>query len=187
MEFQTLDLPDLLHIRPSRHGDERGYFSEIYRQDAFAAHAGNVSFVQENQSFSQRPGTIRGLHFQTAPYAQGKLVRCLAGAIWDVAVDLRHGSPTFGQWASVELSAAEGNQLWIPEGFAHGFCTLETDTVVCYKVTSYYSPECDRGVIWNDSTLGLEWPGIADPTSLSNKDRVQPTLADLPIYFKYEA
>lgn len=183
MEFQTYDIPDLLHIQPRKHGDERGYFVEIFRQDVFSDHAGAVEFVQENQSLSQKVGTIRGLHFQINPYAQGKLVRCLAGAIFDVAVDLRHGSPSFGRWVAEELTAQAGNQLWIPAGFAHGFCTLEPETVVCYKVTNYYSPECDRGMLWNDPAIGIEWPDIADPGTLSAKDRIQPSLADLTEYF----
>ncbi|MBC2661979.1 dTDP-4-dehydrorhamnose 3,5-epimerase [Novosphingobium flavum] len=187
MEFQTFDIPDLLHIQPRKHGDERGYFAEIFRQDAFSAHAGPIEFVQENQSLSQKVGTVRGLHFQIDPFAQGKLVRCLAGAIRDVAVDLRHGSPTFGRWVAVDLTAAACNQLWIPAGFAHGFCTLEPDTVVCYKVTNYYSLECDRGVRWDDPAIGVEWLGIADPSTLSAKDRVQPTLAELPAHFHYKA
>lgn len=187
MDFQTFDIPDLLHIQPRKHGDERGYFAEIFRQDAFSSHAGPTEFVQENQSLSQKVGTVRGLHFQTDPYAQGKLVRCLAGAICDVAVDLRLGSPTFGKWVAVDLTAAACNQLWVPAGFAHGFCTLEPDTVVCYKVTNYYSPECDRGVRWDDPAIGVEWPALADPDTLSAKDRVQPALGELPTHFVYKA
>jgi dTDP-4-dehydrorhamnose 3,5-epimerase len=186
MELRPLALSEVVEIHPSRHSDERGYFSEIFRQDWFCTHVANVDFVQENQSLSAKAGTIRGLHFQTPPCAQGKLVRCLAGAIFDVAVDLRAGSPCYGQWAATRLTTEKGNQLWVPEGFAHGFCTLEPDTVVCYKVTAYYSPEHDEGVAWDDKDIGVEWPNIADPTSLSAKDQVQPRLADLPACFPFE-
>lgn len=183
LNFQSFDIPDLLEITPRRHGDERGYFAEVFRQRDFDGHAGATVFVQENESLSARVGTIRGLHFQTDPHAQGKLVRCTAGAIFDVAVDLRHGSPTYGKWAAVELSPAKGNLFWIPAGFAHGFCTLEPDTVVNYKVTSYYAPECDKGLSWDDPAIGIDWPELADPDTLSAKDRVQPLLGELPAYF----
>ena len=146
-----------------------------------------TEFVQENQSLSIRPGTVRGLHFQANPAAQGKLVRCLAGRIVDVAVDLRRGSPTFGQWISTILSPEENNQLWVPVGFGHGFCTLEPNSVISYRVTGYYSPEHDKGVAWDDPDIAVDWPDIADPETLSAKDRVQPRLADLPPYFAAEA
>lgn len=187
MNFANTPIAGLLEITPKRHGDERGYFAEIFRQDAFDEHAGSAQFVQENESLSAKVGTIRGLHFQTAPHAQGKLVRCTAGAIFDVAVDLRDGSPTYGQWAAVELNPAKGNLFWIPPGFAHGFCTLEPDTVVNYKVTAYYSPECDKGLRWDDPALGIDWPALADPDTLSAKDRVQPLLAELPAAFSMPA
>lgn len=183
MQFNSFPISALLEICPQRHGDERGYFAEIFRQRDFDENAGPTTFVQENESLSARAGTIRGLHFQTEPYAQGKLVRCTAGAIFDVAVDLRTGSPTFGQWAAVELTPAKGNLLWIPPGFAHGFCTLEPNSVVNYKVTSYYAPECDKGVSWNDPAIGIVWPAVADSDTLSPKDRIQPLLAALPICF----
>lgn len=187
MRFREFPLSGLLEITPAKHGDDRGYFSEIFRVDKFSEHAGKIDFLQENQSFSSQAGTIRGLHFQIDPFAQGKLVRCVSGAILDVAVDLRNGSPTYGQWAGVELTAEANNQLWIPAGFAHGFCTLVPGTIVSYKVTSYYSPECDRGMLWNDPTIGIEWPAVADANTLSPKDRVQPRLADLPVCFAMEA
>ena len=183
MHFQHFPIPHLLEITPKRHGDERGYFAEVFRQDAFDEQAGPTVFVQENESLSAKVGTLRGLHFQTDPFAQGKLVRCTAGAIFDVAVDLRTGSPTFGKWAAVELSPAKGNLLWIPPGFAHGFCTLLPDSVVNYKVTAYYAPACDKGLRWDDPAIGIEWPSLADPDTLSAKDRVQPLLADLPACF----
>jgi dTDP-4-dehydrorhamnose 3,5-epimerase len=183
MEFIDFPIPGPIEIRPVRHGDDRGYFMEIFRADEFSAAAGGFGFVQENQSLSARAGTVRGLHFQTAPMAQGKLVRCVAGAIFDVAVDLRHDSPAFGKWISVELSAELGNQLWVPPGFGHGFCTLRPDSVVCYKVTAYYSPQNDRGVRWDDPAIGVEWPAVADADTLSAKDRAQPLLAELPALF----
>lgn len=185
MEFRPLDLPGIVEIIPSRHGDARGYFSEIFRADEFGDQIGAVDFVQENQSLSAMEGTIRGLHFQTHPYAQGKLVRCIVGAIFDVAVDLRQGSRSFGQWVALELTAEKGNQLWIPPGFAHGFCTLLPETIVCYKVTSFYSAEHDEGVAWDDEEIGISWPELAEPQTLSPKDRVQPKLSALPPYFKH--
>lgn len=187
IEFTKLNIADLVEITPKRHGDERGYFCELFRLSAMHEHAGTNTFVQENESLSRKPGTIRGLHFQSEPFAQGKLVRCTAGALLDVAVDLRASSPTFGQWAAVELSPENGKQLWVPAGFAHGFCTLQPDTVINYKVTAYYSAEHDKGLAWNDPAIGIVWPSIADPETLSAKDRVQPRLADLPEYFRYEA
>ena len=183
MHFQPFDIPGLIEITPTRHGDERGYFTEVFRQSLFADRAGPFTFVQENESLSARPGTIRGLHFQTEPHAQGKLVRCTAGAVFDVAVDLRRGSPTYGQWAAVELSPQRGNLLWIPPGFAHGFCTLAADSVVNYKVTAYYSAEHDKGLAWDDPALAVAWPAQANPQTLSPKDRVQPLLAELPACF----
>lgn len=185
MEFRRLELPGLVEIIPRKIGDDRGYFSEIFRQDRFRDFA-DVEFVQENQSLSVQTGTIRGLHFQTDPFAQGKLVRCLAGAIFDVAVDLRTGSPQYGKWESLELNAERGNQLWIPPGFAHGFCTLQPDSIVCYKVTAYYNHEHDRGVAWDDEDIGVIWPEAADPGTLSAKDSEQPSFASLPAHFVYE-
>lgn len=187
LNFCALDIAGLLEIIPHRHGDDRGYFAEIFRLGLFREHAGEVEFVQENESQSTQVGTVRGLHFQTEPFAQGKLVRCTAGAVFDVAVDLRARSPTFGQWAAVELTPGKGNQLWIPAGFAHGFCTLKPDTVLNYKVTATYSAEHDKGVAWNDPAIAIAWPALADPGTLSPKDRLQPLLADLPDHFRYEA
>ena len=183
MEFRTFDLSGLLEIVPRKIEDERGYFSEIFKLNRFAEHVPPVQFVQDNQSLSVRTGTIRGLHFQTHPAAQGKLVRCLAGKFVDVAVDLRHDSPTYGRWISVVLSPELNNQLWVPVGFAHGFCTLEPDTIISYRVTDYYSAENDKGVAWDDPDLGVEWPDVADRDTLSPKDRRQPSFADLPAYF----
>ena len=173
----------MLEVIPRKIEDERGYFSEIFRNDLFTAEAGEVKFVQDNQSLSVRAGTIRGLHFQTPPAAQGKLVRCLKGALFDVAVDLRTGSPTYGKWQAVVLSSETNNLLWIPEGFGHGFCTLEPETIVSYRVTSYYSAANDHGLAWDDLDVGISWPDVADRDTLSAKDAVQPTLAALPTYF----
>jgi len=183
MDIRTFEIEGPLEIIPRKIEDSRGYFSEIFRLDTFAEHAPGVEFVQDNQSLSVKSGTIRGIHFQSLPAAQGKLVRCLAGSLLDVAVDVRRDSPTFGRWISVVLSPEQNNQLWVPVGFGHAFCTLEPDSVIGYRVTSYYSPENDKGVAWDDAEIGIDWPDLADPETLSAKDRVQPRLADLPAYF----
>lgn len=183
MEFRTFDLEGPFEIVPNKIEDERGYFSEIFRLNTFHELAPGVDFVQDNQSLSVRAGTIRGLHFQTSPFAQGKLVRCLVGRLFDVAVDLRNNSPTFGQWISVILSADDNNQLWVPPGFGHGFCSLEPNCVISYRVTQYYSREHDKGVAWDDPDIGVEWPEVADRETLSVKDRQQPRLAELPPFF----
>jgi dTDP-4-dehydrorhamnose 3,5-epimerase len=186
MQIAYPAIPGLLRITPDRRGDARGYFAETFRSDMFAAEVGETVFVQDNESLSARAGTIRGLHFQTAPFAQGKLVRCVQGALLDVAVDIRHGSPTFGRWVALELSAENGHQLWLPPGFAHGFCTLQPNTMISYKVTACYSAEHDKGLAWDDPAIGVTWPDCADRETLSAKDRVQPKLADLPAYFAFE-
>jgi dTDP-4-dehydrorhamnose 3,5-epimerase len=183
MEISSVGPPGIKLLVPRHIGDERGYFAETFRADLFARHVGDFAFVQDNESHSARQGTIRGLHFQSEPFAQGKLVRCTAGALFDVAVDLRHGSPTYGQWVAEMLTPANGRQLWIPPGFAHGFCTTEPDTVISYKVTAYYSAECDKGFRWDDPAIGIVWPDVADSNTLSPKDRQQPLLAELPEYF----
>ena len=178
MKVEALSIPGVLLITPPRFGDNRGFFSEVFNQERFAAAGVDAAFVQDNQSLSRERGVIRGLHCQVAPYAQGKLVRCVRGAIWDVAVDARAGSPTYGQWAAAELSAENWAQLWIPAGFLHGFCTLEADTEVLYKVTAGYSKASERGVIWNDPALALPWPVAAGEAVLSEKDAVLPRLRD---------
>jgi dTDP-4-dehydrorhamnose 3,5-epimerase len=183
MEFRTFEVEGPIEIRPRKIEDERGYFSEVFRLDRFAEQSGPVEFVQDNQSLSTRVGTIRGIHFQSHPAAQGKLVRCLSGRLLDVAVDLRLESRTYGRWISVLLSPDENNQLWIPVGFGHAFCTLEPNAVISYRVTSYYSAENDRGVAWDDPEIGIEWPHVADAQTLSPKDRNQPLLTELPHYF----
>lgn len=188
MEVRTFDIAGVALLTPRHIGDERGYFAETFRADLFAQMIGDYRFVQDNESCSARPGTVRGLHFQCDPHAQGKLVRCTAGALFDVAVDIREGSPTYGQWVAETLTPDNGQQLWIPPGFAHGFCSLEPDTVICYKVTGgYYNVECDKGLAWDDPAIGIDWPALADADTLSAKDRRQPTLADLPAYFHWSA
>jgi dTDP-4-dehydrorhamnose 3,5-epimerase len=177
LEVVPTALADVRLIKPKRFGDDRGFFSETYNKRTFAEAGIDLDFVQDNHSRSARTGTVRGLHFQTAPFAQDKLVRVTRGRILDVAVDLRRGSPTFGRHVSVELSAANWTQLLVPIGFAHGFCTLEDDTEVIYKVTNYYSAEHDKGVAWDDPALGIDWPVDAADATLSDKDRRQPTLA----------
>jgi dTDP-4-dehydrorhamnose 3,5-epimerase len=156
---------------------------EVFRHDLFQANVGSFEFVQDNQSLSAEIGTVRGLHFQLDPMAQGKLVRCVAGALLDVAVDIRHDSPTFGQHVTAELTAENGCQLWVPPGFAHAFCTLAPNTEINYKVTNYYSREHDRGLLWNDPALGIPWPVSAEKAVLSDKDKVQPKLAELAEIF----
>lgn len=185
MQIRAFDIPGVRLLIPRHIGDERGYFAETFRADFFAEHIGDVAFAQDNESLSAKVGTVRGLHFQSDPHAQGKLVRCTAGALFDVAMDIRQGSPTYGQWVAETLTPANGRQLWVPPGFAHGFCSLEPNTVICYKVTDYYSAECDKGVAWDDPAIGISWPDIADPETLSPKDREQPLLADLPAYFSW--
>jgi len=183
MKFRTFAVGGPVEVIPAQIADERGYFSEIYRSDIFAERVESIEFVQDNQSLSIRAGTIRGLHFQTHPAAQGKLVRCLAGRLLDVAVDLRVDSPTFGHWISVVLSPEHNNQLWVPVGFGHGFCTLEPDTIISYRVTNYYSLEHDKGVAWDDPDIAIGWPDVADAETLSAKDQAQPSLRELPRYF----
>jgi len=177
MKIEKLAIDGLLLIEPKKIGDARGFFSETFRVDKFEAAAGPVRFVQDNQSLSAKKGTVRGLHYQKAPRGQGKLVRVLKGAILDVAVDARKGSPTFGQHVAVELSEANWLQLYLPEGFLHGFCTLSDDVEVLYKCTDYYSPEHDAGVRWNDPALGIKWP-VADAL-VSDKDRNAPLFKDM--------
>ena len=183
MEFRNFAINGPLEIVPRKITDERGYFSEVFRADAFTAHVGNIAFVQDNQSLSVRTGTIRGIHFQSDPAAQGKLVRCLAGKILDVVVDLRHDSEDYGRWISTILTPETNNHLWIPVGFGHAFCTLEANSVIHYRVTNYYSPENDKGVAWDDPDIAIDWPTVADPGTLSAKDRVQPAFAELPQFF----
>jgi dTDP-4-dehydrorhamnose 3,5-epimerase len=185
LQIERLEIPDVLSILPAQHGDQRGFFSEIYRADLFAAHGLTQPFVQDNHVFSAHRGVLRGLHFQLAPSAQGKLVRCTRGAILDVAVDIRRGSPTFGRHVALELSAANWRQVWVPVGFAHAYVTLETDCEVVYKVTRYYDPAAERGVAWDDPALGIDWRIAPGELTISEKDRSNPRLADLGPAFSY--
>jgi dTDP-4-dehydrorhamnose 3,5-epimerase len=185
MQIIDTALPRVKLIQPVRHGDARGYFSETYREEALAAAGIDVQFVQENQSLSAAAGVVRGLHFQLTPMAQAKLVRVVAGAILDVAVDIRKSSPHYGRHVAVAITAAEGNQIFVPEGFAHGFCTLEPNTLVIYKVNNYWSSEHERGLLWNDPALGIDWRLGENAPTLSEKDKHYPVLADLPHYFDY--
>jgi dTDP-4-dehydrorhamnose 3,5-epimerase len=174
-----LELPDVLLITPKRHGDARGWFAETWSAKVFGEAGLNSSFVQDNQAFSARKGTLRGLHFQRAPHAQAKLVRVLKGAVFDVAVDIRAGSPTYGRWAAATLTADGGEQLWVPRGFAHAYCTLTDDCEIFYKVDGLYAPQTEGGIIWNDPDIGIAWPIDGAPV-LSGKDEVLPRLKDLP-------
>jgi dTDP-4-dehydrorhamnose 3,5-epimerase len=179
-------ISDVVLLIPRRFGDDRGWFSETYSTRAFSDALGGTTFVQDNQAFSAQKGTLRGLHFQRPPEPQAKLVRVLRGSIFDVAVDLRIGSPTYGQWVGETLTADGGEQLFVPHGFAHGYCTLEPDTEVAYKVDGFYAPACDAGLAWNDPTIGITWPIAAEDAILSDKDKKQPAFADFasPFHFR---
>jgi dTDP-4-dehydrorhamnose 3,5-epimerase len=179
MLIERSEIPGILLLKPVKHGDDRGFLSEVFRADALAGHGIEAAFVQDNHVRSPQKGVLRGLHYQAPPRAQGKLVRCTRGAILDVAVDIRVNSPSYGRHVAVELSAANWHQMWIPAGFAHGFVTLENDCEVIYKVTDYYAPECDFGIAWNDPALGIDWRLPASDIILSDKDRRQPGLADM--------
>jgi dTDP-4-dehydrorhamnose 3,5-epimerase len=186
LSVRPLALAGVLEIRPPRHGDHRGFFSEVYNHAALAGQGVDKIFVQDNHSFSAEAGVLRGLHYQSPPAAQAKLVRVIRGAIYDVAVDIRHGSPTFGRWVGLTVSAEAWNQILVPEGFAHGFVTLEAATEVLYKVSAPYSPEHDRGIRWDDPAIGIDWPLGGREPILSDKDRAAPLLADAPAAFQYE-
>ncbi len=181
-EFQQLKLPEVLLIRSRVQRDPRGLFRETYRASEFAANGIRANFVQDNHSHSGR-GVLRGLHYQMNPRAQGKLMIVIAGMIYDVAVDIRRGSPTFGQWVGQELAAEDGCMLYVPPGFAHGFCVLSENVDLIYKVTAEYAPECERGIIWNDPDIGVRWP-IAPPT-LSPRDLNLPRLRDAENNFQW--
>jgi dTDP-4-dehydrorhamnose 3,5-epimerase len=183
LKVEALAIPDVKLVTPSVFKDERGSFSETFNERAMAAWGISQRFVQDNHSLSVPCGVIRGLHFQTPPHAQDKLVRVVRGAIFDVAVDIRHGSPTFGRHVTAILSADNRTQLWVPKGFAHGFCTLERNTEVLYKVTDYYAPQHDRGLRWNDPALAIAWPVAAADAILSSKDLAHPALAELGAQF----
>lgn len=183
MEFEDLRLDGVKLVVPRRFGDDRGFFSEVYNQRTFSEVGIDDVFVQDNHSLSGPVGTVRGLHFQVDPHPIAKLIRVVRGAIYDVVVDLRSGSPTYGEHLGVELSADNWAQLYVPVGFAHGFCTMKPDTEVAYKVTDYWSAEVDKGVAWDDPDLGIDWPVDPGGAVLSDKDKAQPSLSDLPGYF----
>ena len=184
MQIEKTALPGVLILVPSRHGDSRGFFAESWnRRTLREAGLDLPEFVQDNHSLSAAAGTLRGLHFQAPPHAQGKLVRCGRGRLLDVAVDVRRGSPSYGRWVAEELSFENGRQLWIPAGFLHGFVTREPDTEICYKCTDHYAPDCDGGVAWD--SVGIDW-GLDGAPVLSAKDAAAPALADFDSPFSYD-
>ena len=187
MNIETTPLPDVLLITPRRFGDARGFFSESWNRKALEAEGLHLpDFVQDNHSFSTAKGTLRGLHYQSPPHAQGKLVRCGRGALFDVAVDIRKGSPTYGQWYGTELSFENGKQLLVPAGFAHGFVTRAPETEIIYKCSDYYAQETEGAVAWDDPEVGVDW-GLGGMTPvLSDKDANAPSLADLNSPFTFE-
>jgi dTDP-4-dehydrorhamnose 3,5-epimerase len=186
MEVVRTAFPEVIVIIPARHGDHRGYFSETYNRRAMAAAGIAVDFVQDNQSLSADRGTVRGLHFQIPPVAQDKLLRVIRGALLDVAVDIRIGSPSFGRHVTARLSASGGEQIFIPAGFAHGFCTLEPDTEVLYKVSDYYSQPHERALLWCDPALAIDWPVTPGAAVLSDKDGRAPALERIEPWFRYD-
>jgi dTDP-4-dehydrorhamnose 3,5-epimerase len=183
-QFQRLEIPDIILVQARAARDKRGYFMETYKQSVFASNGLPDVFVQDNHSHSMR-GVLRGLHYQKHPKAQGKLVMVLRGEIFDVAVDIRRGSPTFGTWIGRVLSSENWHMLYIPIGFAHGFCVLSDEADVVYKVTDEYAPECERGIVWNDPEIGIQWP-VAQPI-VSTKDAVLPLLKDADFNFEFRA
>lgn len=184
MKFTKTNLEGVIVVEPKVFGDHRGWFMETYNESNFLGAGINIKFVQDNQSFSAAKGTLRGLHYQLNPKAQTKVIRCTKGAIFDVAVDIRKGSSTFGEWFGTELTSENKKQLLIPNGFAHGFMTLSEDAEVQYKVDELYAPECDRGIIWNDPDIGIEWPMDVKPI-LSAKDEKAPLLMNAENNFIY--
>lgn len=184
MLISKTKLPGVLELLPKKFGDERGFFSEVFKKEALCEYGFDDEFIQDNHAYSAEAGVLRGLHFQSPPFAQDKLVRVTRGAILDVAVDIRDGSPTFGESVVVELSAKNWKQLLVPKGFAHGYLTLEPDTEVIYKVTNPYAPDHDRGIAWNDPALAIDWGDVEDPI-LSAKDKVQPLLSEIELEFTY--
>ena len=187
MTVQSLEIPAVLLLTPRRFADSRGYFVETYNQRTAVGEGIDVAFVQDNQSLSTQRGTIRGLHFQLAPEPQAKLVRVLSGSVFDVAVDLRAGSPTYGRWCGATLTAAEGEQLFVPVGFAHAFCTLEPDTIVAYKVDGFYNKGAEGGLRWDDPDIAIDWPVACADIKVSEKDALLPFLRDAATPFTFEA
>ena len=183
MNVESLAIPEVKLLTPARFGDPRGFFSETWHQTRFADAGVSGPFVQDNHAVSAARGVLRGLHCQIGASAQGKLVRCTRGAIFDVAIDVRRGSPTFGKWVGAELSAENWVQIWVPVGFLHAYCTLTEHTEVIYKVTAPYDKPAERGVIWNDPDIGIAWPVSAEDVLLSEKDKVLPRLRDCDAWF----
>ncbi|MDY0233662.1 MAG: dTDP-4-dehydrorhamnose 3,5-epimerase [Sulfurimonas sp.] len=185
MKFTRTDIADVIICEPKVHGDERGYFVETFREDKLEEFLSyKINFCQDNESKSSK-GVLRGLHYQLPPHAQTKLVRVIQGRVLDIAVDIRRGSPTFGKHVAVELNSQNKKQLFVPRGFAHGFVVLEDDTIFAYKVDNYYSPECDRGIAYDDEALGIDWKIPYSELNLSTKDKIQPLLKDTDDLFEY--
>jgi len=186
MEVKSADISGVYVLKPRYFHDPRGYFVETYNARAAQAAGVKSEFLQDNQALSLRRGTVRALHFQVPPTAQAKLVRVLRGSIYDVAVDLRLGSPTYGKWVAATLTAQGGEQMFVPRGVAHGYCTLQDDTEVAYKVDDYYAPDCEQGLLWNDPALAIDWPVSSAEAVLSDKDRRLPRFADFASPFRYD-
>ena len=184
---ERLLVPGVLLVRVRKFADSRGYFLETFRKHDFAEIGVDCDFVQDNQAFSTQPGTVRGLHFQVPPHAQAKLVRVLRGAVFDVAVDLRRGSSTYGKWCGARLTADGGEQIFVPRGFAHGYSTLEPDTAVAYKVDAYYAPQSEAGLIWNDPAIDIDWSIPAEDVLVSDKDAKLPSLTSFNTPFEMKA
>ena len=184
---ERLAISDVILVRVRKFADSRGHFLETFRTADFADMGIDCEFVQDNQAFSAQAGTVRGLHFQVPPHAQAKLVRVLHGAVYDAAVDLRRGSPTYGKWCGARLTADGGEQIFVPAGFAHGYCTLEPDTVVAYKVDEYYAPHAEAGLIWNDPAIGVDWSIPAESGLVSDKDAKLPSFSSLTTPFEMKA
>ena len=183
MKFERLSIPDIILIEPKAFSDDRGWFSEAYNQKVWRDGGVTDVFVQDNEALSNVAGTIRGLHFQAPPHAQSKLMRCVAGSIFDVAIDIRRNSPTFGKCVTAEITAASRTQLFIPVGFAHGYCTLTSNTIVQYKVSSHYNTDSERGILWNDPALAIEWPTQVGAPVIAPRDAKLPLLCDLELCF----
>lgn len=186
MQIEETVIADVKILCPKKFGDDRGFFSEVWNAQTLKEAGLDLAFVQDNHAYNAEAGVVRGLHYQLDPKAQGKLVRVLRGAVIDVAVDIRVGSPTFGQHVAVELSADNWRQLWVPAGFAHGYCTLKPDTEIVYKVTDYYSPEHDCGIFWNDPDLNINWSVSTEKAILSEKDKILPLLKDQTRLFDFK-
>jgi dTDP-4-dehydrorhamnose 3,5-epimerase len=180
MQVERLAIPEVVLLTPKRHGDARGWLSEVYSRKAMAKAGLPDEFVQDNQAYSPRRGTLRGIHLQVPPQPIAKLVRVIRGAVFDVAVDVRAGSPTFGRWVAAELTADNGAMLYVPRGFGHAYCTLTDDTEVLYKLDGYYAPDCERGLAWNDPAIGIDWPIPDGEMIINDRDRNFPALAQFP-------